>query len=438
MIKKLLSIFLVLVLSLTGLVIPSTDAQEAPFEIVDVDIDGNDVNLEGEGTGYIYVNRGETISVLVEVASDNLFWEDLDNRMDLENGRVDNIMVRAEILGYKYDDIEDRSDMFYIEYDGTDFANLRLTIPEDMDLKDDKYTLRIKAYNRNYEVEQSVKLRIRAERNLLDIMDVIFTPGLTLDANQPLFTTVRIENMGYEKEENIRVEVSVPQLGKSAVTYIDELVAGVDEDDDKDVESSDSTDAIYLDLRGSEKGTYDLIVKVSFDRGHEVITKNYQLVINGVQAQTQEVLVSSIETSKSVEAGQGIVYKIDIANMGSNARSFVVEVAGLDWGNYRVDPTITIVQEGSSAEMFVYVSPNSDVAGQRTFAVNVKEGNNVVKQFSFQANITEGKSEWGNILTGLQIGFVVLLVILVILGIILAATRMGKKDDEEPLGETYY
>ena len=110
----------------------------------------------------------------------------------------------------------------------------------------------------------------------------------------------------------------------------------------------------------------------------------------------------------------------------------------MDWGNYRVDPSIAIVQPGSTGELFVYVSSNEDVIGQRTFTVNVKEGNNVVKQISFQANVAEAKDSWDNVLSGLQIGFIILLVILVILGIILAATKMGKKNSDEPLGEGYY
>ena len=149
------------------------------------------------------------------------------------------------------------------------------------------------------------------------------------------------------------------------------------------------------------------------------------------------MIIDAAEKSKSTPAGQGIVYKIDIANMGNTVRTFSAEVSGLDWGSYRVDPSMAIVQPGSTGELFVYVSPNQDVIGQKTFTVNIKEGNNIVKQISFQANVEEADDEWDNVLTGLKIGFVVLLIILIILGIILAATKMGKKENE-PLGESYY
>jgi uncharacterized membrane protein len=427
MMKKLLSVFLVLVLSLSMVMLPSVKAQDEAFRISDVDVDGTDLS----DIDSLYINRGETINVRVEVSNVELWPLD-------EDAKVDGLRVKAEILGYEYDDIEDKStDEFYIENDTTHVEHLKLNIPEDLELNDDKYKLRISVYNQQDEIQQSYDLKVRAGRHLLNIMDVIFTPGLSLDANQPLFTTVRVENLGQQKEEDIKVSVSVPQLGRTGVTYIDELT--VVEDSNSDEETSESSDAIYLDLRGAQAGTYDLIVKVEYDRGHRDLTKNYQLVIGGVSAGAQNLMVESTETSKNVEAGQGIVYKVNIANLGNSARSFTAEISGLDWGNFRVDPMPVIVQAGGSSEMFVYVSPNNDVIGQKAFTVTVKEGNNVIKQFNFQANVAEARGNWDNVLTGLEIGFVVLLIILVILGIILAATRMNKKEDsEEPLGESYY
>ena len=441
MMKKILSIFLVLVLSVSGLVINSVNAQ-APYEVVDVDIDGTDMN----DVNTLYVERGDTLNIRVEIQS-NDNWPQRREGADIvwnTNHIEKDVKIKAEIAGYEYGDIEDVSDMFDIEYGVRYVEYLKLEVPEDIN-SNENYRLKIRAYNQENEVsaelaEFPLMLKIKSQRHLLNIMDVIFTPGLNLNADQPLFTTVRVENLGDKKEEDIKVTVSVPQLGRTGVTYINELVPTETSDNNNDYQTSESSDAVYLDLRGAQPGTYNLIVKVDYNRGHSELTKNYQLIIGGgVPAGTQEnLIVDSAEKTKSAEAGEGIVYKIDIANMGVNARIFTAEVSGLDWGSYRVDPTISIVQPGSTGEMFVYVSPNSDVTGQKTFTVNVKEGNNVVKQISFQTNVAEAKGEWDNVLTGLEIGFVVLLIILVILGIILAATKMGKKENEEPLGESYY
>lgn len=449
MMKKLLSVFLVLVLAFSGSMLNgmnTANAQDnAPFLVNDVDVDGTnmiDVNN-------LYVERGQTINIRVEVQSDDENWPEVESGDVDENGNPimvpnqnhveEDVKVRAEIAGYEYDNIEDISSMFDIEYGVTYVKYLKLTIPEDLDASED-YKLNIRVYNQEYESrsEFPLMLRVKAPRHLLNLMDVIFTPGLSLNSNQPLFATVRVENLGDKKEENIKVSVSVPQLGREGVTYIDELVSGK-EDDNNDIETSESSDAIYLDLRGAQSGTYDLIVRIEYNRGHEFLTKNYKLTIGGVSGQAGDLVVDSAEKSMSTESGKGVVYKIDIANLGTNARSFTAQVNGLDWGNFRVDPAQVVVQGSSNAEMFIYVSPNEGTQGQKTFTVNIMDGSNVVKQINFQTNIEEGKGEWDNVLTGLEIGFIVLLIILVILGIILAVTRMNKKENsEEPLGESYY
>lgn len=415
MMKKLLSILMVLFLSLTIINVNGSGYEDKviPLKIVDVYINGNNMN----NIDVLQVERGEKLRIKIKVES---------------NEDIDDIKIDARVPGFEWDNVDGSTEMFNMAAGATYSKYLTLDIPEDMDAEE--FTLRIKVYNRDFERRDSYTLRIEANRYSVIIKDVMFTPGLNVNVGQPLFVTVRVENMGYQKEEDVKVSVSIPQLGKYQATYIDELSAIEDSEDE---ETSDSSDTLYIDTKGASAGTYDLIVKVEYANGHEEVTKNYQLVIDGVSAGAQDVLIDVTETSKSAIVGEGIVYSISIANMRSNAGTFTAEISGLDWANFRVDPIMTTVQAGSSGEMFVYVSPKEGVTGQKAFTVTIKEGNNIVKQFNFQANIIEDSS-WGGVLTGLEIGFVVLLIILVILGIVLAATRMGKKDDEEPLGETYY
>lgn len=428
MIKKILSIFLVLVLSLSGLVFNAKDVNAEPlFRVMDIDIDNTDMS----GVNVLYAERGDTLNIRVET-------ETVDP-LPIGFISIKDVRIKAEIDGYEYDDIEDSSEMFDMEAGVRYVKHLTLSIPKDIDASQN-YDLRIRVYNREESIEAPYTLRIKSQRHLLDIKDVLFTPGLNLNADQPLFTTVRIENMGDKKEEDIKVEVSIPQLGRSGATYIDELIPFEELDHFEEGETSESSDSIYMDLRGAQPGTYDLIVRVEYNRGHDELTESYKLTIDGTSKVTvqESLIVDAAEKSKSTAAGQGVVYKVDIANMGSTVRTFTGEVSGLDWGSYRVDPALTIVQPGSTGELFVYVSPNQDVNGQKTFTMNVKEGNNVVKQISFQTNVIETEGKWDSVSTGLEVGFIVLLIILVILGIILAITKMGKKENNEPLGESYY
>ena len=253
-----------LVLSLGALVLNTKDANAQPtaYMIADVDIDGTDMT-QGD---ILYVERGNTINVRIEVGTDPENWP---YSVDAQGNRIydttyveDDVRIKAEIAGYEYDEIEDVSEMFDVAYNVKYVKYLRLTIPDDIDSSED-YTLKLRAYNQNSEAEtKEYTLRIESQRHLLSIMDVIFTPSnLNLNADQPLITSVRLENTGQKKQESIKITVFIPQLGKTESTYIEELVPTENTNDD-DEETSESSDAIFFDLRGAQPGTYDLIVRV--------------------------------------------------------------------------------------------------------------------------------------------------------------------------------
>ena len=121
--------------------------------------------------------------------------------------------------------------------------------------------------------------------------------------------------------------------------------------------------------------------------------------------------------------------------MFSESNNYNVVVEGVsEWG------TSSVNKEANKA--YVFVSANENVkSGSYPFTVKVMSGTATVKEFDLTANITKFQGSSSDIKEGLQIGFAVLLVILIILGIILAAKKIGRSDSEEPLmeeGETYY
>ena len=411
------------ILGLLLLVMLAGFASAEDFSFTDVDINGVDMDLgEGADNPIVYAERGETVHIRAEVFA---------------NDFADDVRLKAEIGGYEYGDIEEISDIFDLDEGVTRVISLNLELPDDMD-KDEDYTLRLKLYNGDDSVEEEFVLQIEAERHSLSIQDVFFTPGLNVESDQPLFATVRVENMGDNKEEDIKVTASIPSLGIEQITYIDELTHDEDgEYSNDDDESSASSDALYLNLDGVSSGVYDLIIEVTYNRGHDSVSETYQLVVEGGQ-QSSDLVIGVDQISKTVEFGQGTVYTIKVANLGSNSASLTAQVSGLgSFANYRVDPETVNVNAGSEAEMYVYVSPKEE--GQKSFTIRVLQNNEVVKTFNVDVNTQEPVSEWGNVLNGLAIGFLVLLIILVVLGIIFAATRMSRKDDgEEPLGESYY
>ena len=66
-------------------------------------------------------------------------------------------------------------------------------------------------------------------------------------------------------------------------------------------------------------------------------------------------------------------------------------------------------------------------------SVKVKADGEVVREVNLSANIDKG--DFGDVRKVLEVGFIVLAVLLVILGLIIAFTKLKGGDDEEPLGE---
>ncbi|MFH1209688.1 MAG: hypothetical protein V1663_02785 [archaeon] len=450
--KKLLTIFLGLFLLASLFLVKEVNAQD--FDITSAEINGIEFESLDPSiipADIIQADRGESLTVKVNVHS-------ITEGNNTGNDTVEGLKVKAWIGGYEYEDIEATSSMFDLSYGVTTQKTLTLDLPEDMDASQD-YTLHVKAYTEDQDVEYEFTLQIEEARHSLEIIDVMFTPSLTLNMNQDqdsLFVTTRVKNWGDKKEEDVKVTVSVPELGISQSTYIDELVAHENSCDDNEEncddneEDSESSNALYLDLAGKEAGSYPLTVTVEYNNGYSEEEKEYTLTLtgsSGTSTGAQEAIIAAATSSKSIAQGEGVVYTIDLANLGDSSKVYTAEVTGLDtWATYRIDPSVVTVSAGDNGQLYIYVSAKDDAAlGSHMFTVKVKENGESVKDINLSANVsgeTEQAGQWDNIITGLEIGFIVLLIILVILGLIIAIGKMTKKEGtEEPTsgsGETYY
>ena len=109
------------------------------------------------------------------------------------------------------------------------------------------------------------------------------------------------------------------------------------------------------------------------------------------------------------------------------------------------------MQPGSTSEAFVFVTAKDDASlGKHLITARVREGSTVLKDVSLEVDVkgqdmtaVTGAASWDQVRKGLEIGFAVLLIILVILGIIIAIGKLRKNDgvEEEPgqgEGQSYY
>jgi len=432
-IKSALGIIAILLLSLVSL--GNVSAGVSTDYVIDkVKVDNREVSESD--VNFITVERGESLDVEVWVNG-------------LTGGAVrDDVRVKAWIGGYEYGDVAKQTKTFKVESNSLYKKELSVSLPDDIDADTSgnakKYTLHVEVFDGNNEARKSYSLRVDEKMHDLRIVDVIFRPGTVVNAGDMLFTTVRVENMGDKKEEDIQVKVSIPQLGFLARDYIDELVP---EDNNDDEEKSGDIDLFGRIPKDVESGDYEVKVELIFNRGHDVLTEEFTLRVEGKEASavSEDSLISVDSTRKDVKLGESASYKLMIANFGDEAVRYSAEVLGVGaWGSASVDPAFVAVNAGDTGELFVKVTPST--AGEQSLTVKVKVDGQVVKEINLQTNVVKTGIE---LRKGLEVGFAVLAILLVILGLIIAFTKLRSNegdDDEGPeleeekkeAGQTYY
>jgi len=417
-----MKIFSAIALLLIGLLAISgiANADSVPVSIEKVYI--NDRAVEsGEVRGGIV--RGDTIEVEVK-----LLGTDDD----------DNVVVELEVEGIDHDTdkAEDETNAFTVKSGKTYYKTLSIELPDRMDV--DQYALRIEVSNRDDdEVVYNAILDIDQDRNRVRIKDVVFSPENSVKSGRALLTSVRIKNMGEDDEEDVKIKVSIPELGISASDYIDEL----------EVEDSVTSEELYMRIpECAVAGEYTVVVEVEYDEGDESITEDYSMTVVGsdtceLGGQDGKTVVTIGSDTQDVVAGEsGVVYPITLSNNGNAAKTYTISAIAGSWANIKVNPSVVVLGAGETKLVYVTVAAKEDAAeGAQTFGIAIKSGDATLKEVTLQANVVDDEDAgWEKVKKGLEVALVVLVVLLVIIGLIIGFNRLKGEDDEEPKEETYY
>ena len=424
--KKLLGILFVLALALVAPLVSAAD-----FSFSDIEVNGENVM---DGT-VLYVERGETLDIRAVVKA---------------TANIQDVRVSAHIGGYEYGTVETDSQIMKIDSGSSRIVNLQLKVPDDMDASDD-VTLYLKAYNDD-SVDVEITLRLQEKRHDVRLFDVIINPGLSV--RDYLSVSAVVENMGdcvdidsCEAEKNVIVEASIPALGISVRDSIDKLYPETLEDD-SDESARDSTAKVNLpiiDLSNAPAGEYELRVRAYYNRKNDFSEKKYTLVVE--KGPVTDLILNADATSKNIVEGQAVEYKISVANLGKNDRTFLINVEGVStFGSANVEPRMITVRAGSTQDVKLTLTAKENIQGSNLFSVKLLENGQLVQELNLEAKVGEDDS-LATFKTGLQVGFVILLVILIILGIIVALSRgksngnievptPSRKEEEKP--QTYY
>ncbi|MBT4334293.1 hypothetical protein HOD61_00555 [archaeon] len=362
------------------------------------------------------------------------------------NADIDDVRVSVELLNSEYD-LEVKTEKFDVINNSYYTKSLTIIVPEDMEVSG--YELSVEAYFYNESgsiVNEEFTSTIYVEMsNTLEVYDLVVSPSLNIEAGQMIAANIGVKNLG-EEQEDVRVYMKVPALGLSTMTTLFDLVSETEEDEDNNDYYKVHKALELLVPSSVDAGNYELVFEVVYEDGDEVVTETRTLVVNGGSVTTEDVVISVDVTSQNIVQGRGAVYKILFANVGSNTAAYTIELSDVSaWGTVRADPLTLTVSPDNNGEAYIFVSTHeSSPLNAHTFTVSVLSGDSVVKEFDLTANIIESSnlSGWDEVRVGLEIGFAVLLVILVVLGIVLVAKRLGKGEDgEEPLieeGQSYY
>ena len=334
---KLTSLVLVLLIGLVGLT-ALVSADSDVYQITKVEVDGvtvyEDEDADGvpeidEGDIAVGIEAGESVEVELEVYGSAVDeGADCDETADDEDEDTCVVEVKAKawVGGYEYDDVEDTSSTFDIEPGVTYTKTLTLEIPEDVDVGDEDddgndYTLYVEVFDEQDDERVSLDTSVERPRHALDIQDVLYDSSV--DAGDSLDVEVRLENLGEEKEEDIKVEVEIEGVDSDA-DYVNELAAF--EIADEDEESSDSAHLTLMLDEDMESDYYDLLVTVTYDRGHTTVEESYTLWVEGSEVEEAEeeveeeakaeVSVSLSSTDLEAVAGQSSSFTLTFANAG--------------------------------------------------------------------------------------------------------------------------
>ena len=395
-----------------------------------VEVDGTEVSPSSifYRPTEVNVQRGEALPVDVWVQGFN---------------NVDNVRVEVSLKGYERGTIRATSEIFELDSNTVKKIPLVLNIPSDLDASE-TYTLVVEVSDKQNGVVQEYLLRVKEKRHSLNILDVIFRPSSTVESGRFLRTVVRVENLGAKDEKDIRVTVSIPNLGVSTRDFVDKLVTL----DNKNDDSSLSTNELILQIpRDAKEGDYDVRIDVEYNRGTDIVslTKSIHVLGEKEGTQTTESIISIDSTSKTIELDEEGTFRLTIANLNDQRHLYNIQAIGADtWADVIVEPSFISVGASELGNLNIVIKPKENAAlGSKVFTLKVSEDNKQVKEINLNAEITSGEKGISfNLRSILEVLFAILIVVLIVLALIIAFKRIKGREQgpgvETNSEQTYY
>ncbi len=394
---------------------------------VSVEVDGSSLR-EGDTSTIRQLERGETFEVKVSLEAERA---------------VKDVQINAFVTGFdsRTEQISDSVRPFDLGENESVVKRLSLKLPDRA--AEDKYKLRVVISDRFSEpIVKNYNIKIQPAESKIAIRDFEISPEGEVQAGRAVLATVRVKNLGDSKESDVKIKVSIPELGVSATSdFIDDL----------DAEETATSEEFFLRVGSCTRpGVYDVVAEVTFDDGDERVTSKKPLSVtrgecdavsadSGQKKVSGKITIASPEPQSAVAGGSAASYPITITNGGESAKAFVLSVDGAEWADFKVSPgNLVTVNAGSTQTAYVLASVRAGTqAGERVFTVSVKDtADNVLETLALKANVVQAGGGTPSLRNALAIALVVIVAILVLVGLILAFRRV--RGGEEGESQTYY
>jgi len=389
----------------------------------EVSIDNTE--LSPTGTSRLSLDRGSSFALKVKLTA-------VADAKDVE--------IRAFIAGFdsSTQDITDTTPVFDVSNGVSYVKTLNLKLPDKAQV--DSYKIRVIVADRNdADVSQDYNIAVTATTHDVIIRELSVSPD-SLQAGRAILATVRVKNLGAGTENDVRIKVSIPELGISATPdYINEIKS----------DDSATSQEFFLRVDSCVKpGTYTVKADVTFQDGDKTVSATAPITVTSGACASAPVTTGTVQIAYTAEpqnvnaGGQAVAYVMTITNNGDAAKTYTLSIDTPSWGTVKISPSnLVVVNSGGSQATYIYVSANKNAPqGGQSLIVRIKDmSGNVVKELPISANVVGGAAGTSTgVIQALQIGLIAVIIVLVIVAIVVAFRKMkGPREGEEGT-QTYY
>ena len=386
--------------------------------------DGLDMILEEVEVNNDRVTSVDTLQVM------NGETLEVDMRFSaLEN--FDNARIMVFVEGYEHSPIVGSTDIFSVIEGKTYIKSVSVDLPSDMRSEQD-YTLRIIGANDLSGLTyKEFTLYVDTERDRVDVLDLVMTPSSGVEPGQNIIANVRMKNRGQQEQDSVKVSVEIPSLNVAESSYVSNLDAN---------EVATSDDMLLFIPEDAQAGVHNVVVKLEYNDGYTQSLEGFTLSVLSPKLVEEKNLLVSFNNNVDLKAGQANSFDIVIANPNEDSKPISIAAADNSWADVDVEPSLVMIQGGSSATFTVTVTPKSAVEGEKTLTLVVKEGSETVSEVPVSTYVEEG-----NEINWLNVALAVLLIIAIIILLALVVTIAKRKnedgdrdEDEVTSTEEYY